>query len=461
MVNKDSDEPLSGEELEALVRKFVEAMSGDKDKGAMKRGFRMGKLGFGLAGSYLSYQVQNLFLGESRRAEQRKMFNALAALQVREELQSLRGPIMKLGQTLSMQSQVLPEEVMRELMELQMRAPAMHPTLARAQFKGAFGKFPEEVFREFAPEPFAAASLGQVHRAVTRAGEDVAVKIQYPAIRSAIENDFKLLRSISLPAQLSSLAPKALIAELEQGILKETDYINEGINIDLFREKLKPLSYVEVPKVFWELTTDRVLTMSCVPGRPLSDFLLTQKPSQPMRDEMGARLLALFTFQLRRIHAIHADPHPGNYLIDPGGRIGLVDFGCVKKFSPDFIELIHRFEQPDWFVCREKSRRIAELAWGPKVAGRPRVMRKLLAGTKELYDRVFEVNGRVDFGDAEVLRKLIQLWSESIRSKAVKPEFAFFGRAEMGLYNVLHQLRAKIATGYVSEHLESPYQFKN
>lgn len=458
MVINDSDAPLSVDELEAGARKFLEAMGGGRDKGAVKRGFRMGKLGFGLAGSYLSYQVQNLFLGEGRRAEQRKLFNALAALQVREELQSLRGPIMKLGQTLSMQSQVLPEEVVRELMELQMRAPAMHPTLARAQFKGAFGKHPEEVFREFAPEPFAAASLGQVHRAVTRSGEEVAVKIQYPAIRSAIENDFKLLRSIALPVQLGNLGAKAVIAELEQGILKETDYINEGKNIDLFREKLKPLMYVEVPKVFWELTTDRVLTMSYVPGRPLSDFLLTQKPSQQVRDELGARLLALFIYQLRRIHAIHADPHPGNYLIDPGGRIGLVDFGCVKKFSPDFIELIHRFEQPDWFASKEKSLRIAELAWGPKVSRRPRVMRKLLSGTKDLYDRAFGVNVSVDFGDAEVLRKMMQLWSESVRSKGVNPEFAFFGRAEMGLYNVLHQLRAKIATGYVSEHLESPFK---
>jgi predicted unusual protein kinase regulating ubiquinone biosynthesis (AarF/ABC1/UbiB family) len=133
-----------------------------------------------LAGSYLRYQLQNLFAGESRRAEHRKLFNALAALQVREELQSLKGPIMKLGQMLSMQSHVLPEEVVHELTNLQMRAPAMHPALARAQFKGAYGKFPEQVFQEFAAEPFAAASLGQVHRAVTKAGEQVAVKIQYP-----------------------------------------------------------------------------------------------------------------------------------------------------------------------------------------------------------------------------------------------------------------------------------------
>ena len=105
---------------------------------------------------------------------------------------------MKLGQLLSLQTQALPEEAITELANLQMHAPGMHPTLARAQFKSSLGKDPDEVFRRFEEEPFAAASLGQVHRAITRAGETVAVKIQYPAIRAAIESDLKLLRSATL-----------------------------------------------------------------------------------------------------------------------------------------------------------------------------------------------------------------------------------------------------------------------
>lgn len=463
MFTKGTDKSTADQEFEATVRELLEIFTKGPDRTALKRGFRVSKLGLGLAGSYLGYQLQNLFSGEGRRAERRKLFNALAALQVREELQSLKGPVMKLGQMLSMQSQVLPEEVIQELANLQMRAPAMHPTLARAQFKGAYGKFPEEVFREFAPEPFAAASLGQVHRAVTRSGEQVAVKIQYPAIRAAIENDFKLVRSISLPARFSRFASEAVISELEQGILKETDYINEGKNIDLFREKLKPLSYVEVPKVFWDMTTDRVLTMSYVSGQPLSDFLSNQKPSQKLRNEIGSRLLALFSFQVRHVYAIHADPHPGNYLIEPGGRIGLVDFGCVKRFSPDFVELVHAFEQPDWFESKATAGRIASLIWGPKIASRPRIARKLLKNTKEFFDMVFAADAPVDFGDPDILRKTVQVWSESIKESikggAVNPEFAFYGRAEIGLYNVLHQLRSKFDTAAaratIGDHLHN------
>ena len=441
----------AGKGIETTPQKILEMFREGADTSALKRGFRMGKLGFGLAGSYLGYQLQNLFSGEEKRAERRKLFNALAACQVREELQSLKGPIMKVGQMLSMQSHVLPEEAVKELTNLQLRAPAMHPTLARAQFKAACGKFPEEVFRAFAAEPFAAASLGQVHGAVTKDGKRLAVKIQYPAIRSAVENDFKLLRSISLPACLSKFGADALISELEQGILKETDYINEGKNIDFFREKLKPLSFMEVPVVFWEMTTNRVLTMSYVPGQPLSDFLAGSRPQQ-LRDLIGSRLLKLFSWQIHRMHAIHADPHPGNYLVDDDGGIGLVDFGCVKKFTPDFIRLIHDFEQPDWFSSKETAHRIARFIWGPRIANQPRLARKLLNGTKELYDRIF-ARHVVDFGDPQILRKTVHMWTESIRHKAVNPEFAFYGRAELGLYNVLHQLRAKIVPAATIESI--------
>src|SRR5262249_50543131 len=140
------------------------------------------------------------FLAEETGEQRRRKFQKQSSQKVREELGSLKGAAMKLGQLLSLQTHVLPEEALTELANLQMQAPAMHPTLARAQFRSSLGKDPEEVFSKFEEQPFAAASLGQVHRAITRSGETVAVKIQYPAIRTAIENDLKLLRSATLPA---------------------------------------------------------------------------------------------------------------------------------------------------------------------------------------------------------------------------------------------------------------------
>jgi predicted unusual protein kinase regulating ubiquinone biosynthesis (AarF/ABC1/UbiB family) len=430
----------------------------ERPKGQLGRGFRIGKLGLTLTGSYLGYQFQNLFLNDQERPERRKSFNRKAASQIRMELESLKGPVMKLGQILSTQFHFMPEEALGELAKLQMRAPAMHATLARAQFKASFGRFPEEVFGCFTQEPFAAASLGQVHRAATKDGQEVAVKIQYPAIRRAIQDDFKLLRSATFPARVTGHATESMIAEIESGMLQETDYVNEGQNIDFFRDKLKPIDYVRVPLVHWDLSTDRILTMSFVSGEPLLDFIANQKPSQEMRNRIGVQLVELFHLQIHHLRALHADPHPGNYLIDPDGSIGLVDFGCVKKFSANFIEIMRAFEDRVWLQGEEQRDRMARLIWGPAILKKARLARELLKRAIHFYEMLFPGltgGGRVvDFGDSKILDAMFRIFNDNVRNKTVNPEFAFYARAEMGLYNLLHLLRARIDTSAILEKFE-------
>jgi predicted unusual protein kinase regulating ubiquinone biosynthesis (AarF/ABC1/UbiB family) len=167
---------------------------------------------------------------------------------------------------------------------------------------------PEQVFKRFDAEPFAAASLGQVHRAVMRDGTGAAVKIQYPGIRAAIENDFRWIRNITLPARASGHLPKATLDEMESQIVAETDYVREADHIEFFRAALKPLDFVVVPDVYRDCSTDRVLTMSVVAGQHLDAFP-AKHPSQRLRDLVGSRLLELFTFQLLILEVLHADPH--------------------------------------------------------------------------------------------------------------------------------------------------------
>jgi len=230
--------------------------------GSARRAARLVQLGAGLTGSYLAYQLRRPFVGKEDARGQRQTLRRRHAKQVRQELQNLRGPIMKVGQALSMQTHFLGTEMVEELSALQMHAPPMHPTLMRAQFKSAFGKYPEEVFRAFEPEPFAAASLGQVHWAVTQRGEEVAVKIQYPAMREAIASDFQALRTAAFPARLTGHLQESVIREAQRGILEETDYLKEARNIEHFSKALAPLEFVRVPRVFPELSSDQVLTMS-------------------------------------------------------------------------------------------------------------------------------------------------------------------------------------------------------
>ena len=425
-------------------------MKGETHSGALARGLRLGRLGFGLIGSYLGYQAQNLLLGETNREERKSRFQRKASHSVRKELSTLKGPAMKLGQMLSIQNGMFSEDTLRELAGLQMQAPGMHPSLARAQFKSSLGKYPEDVFKSFEPEPFAAASLGQVHRAVTIDGETVAVKIQYPAIRSAIENDFKLLRSATLPTRMTGHVPAALIAEIERGILEETDYHREAANLDLFRKGLSHLDYVTIPCVRRELSTDRVLTMSFVEGESLA-ALLKRKPSQELRDLVAWRLLEMFETQLRFLKTLHADQHPGNYLFLPDGRIGLVDFGCVKKVPVDVLELRKWYQERRWRESEALARQFVHMVYGPKVPYAR--ARKILPLMERLMDTF-----RPEGPDSDLILDYREgtnknpQWKEAhgkyvaqlVRDRLINPEFVFIFRADMGLHHLLRELHARV-----------------
>ena len=414
----------------------------------------MAALGAGVAGSYLGYLLQRPFLSAAKRTKSLGSTHAKAGRRMRAELQQLRGPAMKLGQALSLHTHALPEELLRELSRLQMQAPGMHPSLARAQIKASLGKAPEELYREFDAEPFAAASLGQVHRAVTPRGTLVAVKVQYPGIRDAIANDFRWFRSAALPARVSGHVPTAAIDELEEQIRVEADYERERENLEFFRRKLAPLEYVSVPEVFPELCSDRVLTMTLLPGVHL-DALLATRPSQRLRDLLGERLMELYYFQLLRVGALHADPHWGNYLFTTAGAIGLVDFGCVKYFKPGFVAALRKlYLYPGARDSAEFREALAEryAVFGRRLS-QP-ALRALAGFSERFYVKVYPPDPALDrkafdFSDATCLRDYMREAQLMTRAKGTLPEHIFLARAEIGLYQTLHRLRARVHTSRI------------
>src|SRR5438874_8966477 len=331
-----------------------------------------------------------------------------------------------------------------------MEAPGMHPSLVRVQVKQSLGGEPEEIFKQFTPEPFAAASLGQVHHAVTREGQRVAVKIQYPGIRRAIENDFSLFRTFSKPAQASGHIPKSAINEIEEQIVAETDYLREADNIEFLTDRLAPLSFVKVPRVFREYSSDKVLTMSLMTGRHLEDFL-AQRPSQKLRDQLGAHLFELFYFQLLKIEALHADPHWGNYLFNDEAGISLVDFGCVKYLSSETVAYLRRVFLYPGASASADFRRLLEAYYeqaGEKLL--PGARRALIGFAENFYRKVYppqpDEDHLFDFSDAIFLRDFLRESKNLFRTKGVITEFIFMARAEMGLYQTLHRLRARVHT---------------
>ena len=425
---------------------------------SFRRAMRVGNLGFRVAGSYIGYQMQNLFLDSETRVQNRKTFHQKNAHRIRKELQSLRGPVMKLGQFLSMQSQSIPDEVIQELTELQMHAPPMHPTLMRTQFKKSLGKNPEEIFSQFDMEPFAAASLGQVHYAVTSSGEEAAVKIQYPAIRRAVQNDFSLLRTVMLPARITKYVTKEMLQEVERGILQETDYLNEAQNIEFFRKNLKQLPFVRVPKVLKEYTKEKVITMSLMRGEFL-DLQLKKKSGQKWRDRLGSHLFELFLYQLFSMGAIHADPHPGNYLYDDDGSISLIDFGCVKYLSDRIMDYFNAFSDREWENDKKKLAQIMNQAFGKKIDLSNEKDRHFVDALIEYNDYLLpskKSNQTVDFGDPELFDRLFDLFDNALKNHIADPDFFFICRAELGLFNVLFKLGAKVNTTEIADRIQQP-----
>ena len=421
---------------------------------------KVAALGAGMTGNYLAYLAQSLFLAPAAREVKLKATHQKAARHLADGLLDLRGPLMKFGQTLSVQHGALPAETLTELSRLQRQAPGMHPSLVRAQFRASMRRNPEDIFPTFDPKPFAAASIGQVHWAQLPTGEPVAVKIQYPGIRDTIESDFKWLRAVAGPVRMSRHFPTEVIDEIEAQIRAEADYDREAKNLELFASGLRPLDFVEVPRLYRHYSADRILTMSLVPGDHLETFL-AGRPSQQLRDLVGSRLFDLFYFQIFRMKALHADPHWGNYLFRKDGTIGLIDFGCVKYLPPAFVASYRKVALYNGRHDSDEYRQMMEelhTSSGARLA--PATLRALASFSERFYRTVYSPEADApafDFSDAGILRVCMEESAKLIRAKGVRPEYVFLGRAEMGLYQTLHRLGSRVRTSYIMrQHLQSP-----
>ena len=256
-------------------------------------------------------------------------------------LGEMKGLPMKLGQMFSYIDGLAPpgyeDKVKRLLQQLRDKAPPLSAEAAELMVTNEFGVEPSRLFAHWERQPFAAASIGQVHRAVTRGGDQVAVKVQYPGIDKAVQNDLKSLSMLEVVvAPLSrQYHSKETLREVTQVFLSELDYGLEAENTDLFRRLNADLPSVVIPHVYHSLSTRRVLTNELLGGIDYEEFRKTA--SQQERDHAG---ITIWTFMMRSLlkHGVlYADPHPGNYRFLDGDRVGFLDFGCVKFLPPDMI----------------------------------------------------------------------------------------------------------------------------
>jgi predicted unusual protein kinase regulating ubiquinone biosynthesis (AarF/ABC1/UbiB family) len=276
------------------------------------------------------------YRGERRR-EKRKEAVLRTAEDVTRAMGEMKGAAMKVGQVLSMMSGVVPPEMAEGLATLQSNAPPMAYGLVQEVLEAAYGRSPGSVFRRFEREPFAAASIGQVHRAELRDGTRVAVKVQYPGVREAIERD---LANVAVLLGFGGLVAKGLdvetlVRDLGEGIRGELDYRREAAWQQRFFDAFEGHGFVRVPRVYHELTTDTVLVQEWLPGRPFREALGLP---QEERNRLGEMLYRFCFGSLYRLRLFNGDPHPGNYLLLEDGRVGFVDYGCVAEFDNAVVE---------------------------------------------------------------------------------------------------------------------------
>ncbi|MBU0892790.1 MAG: AarF/ABC1/UbiB kinase family protein [Gammaproteobacteria bacterium] len=257
-------------------------------------------------------------------------------------LGQLRGSALKVSQLLSMHPGLLPDGVRQELARAHHQAPPLNRALVGRVFRQAFGQEPEALFDHFEPTAFAAASLGQVHRAQLAGHGTVAVKVQYPGIATTIASDMQLMRAalralahtdMPLPAHT---VVDSVMTEIEATLLREVDYLQEAEQLQWFAQ------HAAMPGVVMALpiashTRAQVLTQQFLPGQHLQAWLNTQQPTQAHRDQAGQHLWDWFMHCIFVLGRVHADPHPGNFLFAPDGTVGVLDFGCTRDLSSRFL----------------------------------------------------------------------------------------------------------------------------
>ena len=284
---------------------------------------------------YAGHRARKLVVrDEQRRTELDSQFTIRSSEDVARELGQMKGALMKFGQLLSFIVEVLPDDAQRALASLQADAPPMAPEAAAAVVREELGDEPERIFLDWSPMPVAAASVGQVHRAVTRDGRRVAVKVQYPGVGAAIEGDLDnaegLYRLFSAFA-LKGLDAKALVDELRARMREELDYTIEAANQLEFAAWFDGHPFINIPAVDPTTSTRRVLTSEWVDGIGFDEFAATADTAAKRR--AGETIWRFAQHAVHHLGAFNGDPHPGNYRFDRHGGVTFLDFGLVKRWT--------------------------------------------------------------------------------------------------------------------------------
>lgn len=409
------------------------------------------KAGVKVGGNYIKHYSKKL-VDPSLSKEELHKDNAA---DIYDALSELKGSALKMAQMLSMDRGILPVAYSDKFTMAQYSAPPLSGPLVVKTFRTYFGKSPNELFDKFDINSVNAASIGQVHQA-WKDGKKLAVKVQYPGVADAVSSDLKIAKPLAV--RLLNLDERQIdrfMGEVESKLLEETDYDLELKRSIEISEACAHIDGLVFPKYYPEYSSKRILTMDWLEGLHMKEFLATN-PSQALRDRIGQLLWDFYDHQIHTLRQVHADPHPGNFLMRADGTMGVIDFGCVKVIPDFYYDNYFRLINPDTIQDEALTQQIftnLEFLVPQDSPKDRRFFSDLFVQMIDMLGQPFAVD-EFDFGDdayfnkvysfAEELSKLEELRS----SKVVRgsQDGLYVNRTYYGLYAMLNELKARVRT---------------
>lgn len=377
------------------------------------------------------------------------------AQDIYSSLSELKGSALKVAQMMSMDKNLLPRAYQDKFTMAQYSAPPLSYPLVVKTFQRFFTKTPEQLFDTFSRAAVNAASIGQVHQA-TLEGKYLAVKIQYPGVADSVSSDLKLVRPFAL--RLLNMNEKELdhyMEEVEERLLEETDYLLEVRRSREISKACASIPNLVFPKYYSEFSSERIITMDWIFGKHIKEWMET-RPSQGLRNQVGQALWDFYHFQVHELKQVHADPHPGNFIIQEDGRLGIIDFGCVKVIPEDFYQGYFALIKKELGMDEEELDRVfyaLDFISDKDSPAEKSYFKQVFREMISLLGKPFHVD-TFDFSDDSYFEQIFQLGDRISNDKMFKKSRQargsrhglYINRTYFGLYNLLNQLQAEVTT---------------
>ncbi len=426
--------------------------------GKIERASKLVTTGVKLGGNYIKYIGDKIVDPENAREK----LDEENAKDIYNGLKSLKGSALKVAQMLSMEKNLLPSAYVERFSLAQFSVPPLSGPLVRKTFKKYFGKYPEELFDTFATQSVNAASIGQVHLA-TKKGKKLAVKIQYPGVANSIGSDLALVKPVATRMfNLKGQDTEKFFKEIEGKLLEETDYNLELKQSLTIKGQCKDIPNLRFPNYYPDLSCEKILTMDWMEGIHLSEYAKDNN-DQDKNNRLGQTLWDFYMYQMHILKSVHADPHPGNFLITEAGELVAIDFGCIKEIPEEFytpyFELANDAAISDLDFFAHKITELEILRSDDSPEARKYIINlfhdMLSVFTYPFHGETFDFSNEAFWGriasmsdrlaNDEYLRKL--------NGNRGSRHFLYINRTFFGLYNLMHDLKAEIVVDNYKRYL--------